>query len=415
MDLGKETLNIVFVAHFAGSPIHGMVYGHYYLAREWVKMGHRVTIIAASWAHTRTRQPNCDKRITEEFIDGITYIWLKVPRYSPEGRFGRVVNLLAFVWQIFRGNIPIDKADIVVCSSHCPFAIHPSRVIACRMKAKLVFEVRDLWPLTLVELGGVSDSHPLIAAMQFSENYAYRNADCVISVLAAAKEYMVAHGMQPDKFHYVPNGVDFSCAEAKDCLPVEYRQHLDQLRGDGKFIIGYAGRIGLANALDSLIDAQPLLADLPVHCVFLGDGAFVDTLRKRSVALGVQDRVTFLAPVPKSQVADFLGRIDVAYIGLQRQPLFQFGVSPTKLNDYMIAKRPILYAIEGPEDIVEASDCGYSCAAQDSAEIARGIRHLYGLEKDELAAAGLKGYDWIKENRDYAVLARRFLDAVLGR
>ena len=79
-----------------------MVYGHYYLAREWVRMGHRVTIVAAGWVHMRHRQPECSGRLTEQWIDGIRYIWLKVPDYAAGGRFGRVINLMSFAAQCGR-------------------------------------------------------------------------------------------------------------------------------------------------------------------------------------------------------------------------------------------------------------------------------------------------------------------------
>jgi len=189
-------MNIVFLAHFAGSPNHGMVLGHYYLAREWVKMGHDVTIIAASFAHTRFRQPEVAKRkICEEYIDGIRYVWIPCPVYDASSRFGRVRNIMSFVFKTWFFRLPLKKIDLVIASSHHPFAIFPARKIAQTWKTKLVFEVRDLWPLTLIEIGGVNRTHPFIRAMQWAEDFAYRQADYVVSVLSNAKEYMTQHGM----------------------------------------------------------------------------------------------------------------------------------------------------------------------------------------------------------------------------
>lgn len=155
-----KRLHILFVAHFAGSPLHGMVHGHYHLAREWVKAGHRVTIIAASWAHTRDKQPKVAARVTEEFISGIRYLWVRTPQYDPGKKFGRVMNLVAFAAQALLLPPSFPRPDIVICSSHCPFAFLAAERYARRVNAKLVFEVRDLWPLTLIELAGASRSNP---------------------------------------------------------------------------------------------------------------------------------------------------------------------------------------------------------------------------------------------------------------
>ncbi|MEF8730765.1 MAG: glycosyltransferase family 4 protein [Candidatus Accumulibacter meliphilus] len=410
---GMKPLHLVFVAHFAGSPSHGMVYGHYFLAREWVKLGHRVTIVAAGRAHTRFRQPELSGRVTEEMIDGIRYLWVRTPDYAAASRMGRVFNLLSFVGQLLTVRLPVGEVDLVICSSHCPFAIHPARSLARRTGARLIFEVRDLWPLTLVELGNVRPSHPLIRAMQWSEDYAYRHAEKVVSVLAAARDYMVSRGMRADKFHFVPNGVDMSEEMGANPLPSSHSEVLEELRRSGRFLIGYAGRVGVANALHSLIDALARCGDDSVHVVILGDGAYVADLRERTQALGVAGRVTFLASVVKGQVNDFLTYMDTAYIGLQGQPLFRFGVSPTKLNDYMLAARPILYAIDAPGDVVAESGAGVSCKAEDADSIADGIRQLVAAGPEGRKAMGERGHEWIKFNRSYSVLAARFLEAVL--
>ena len=146
-------MRILILAHFAGSPQHGMVYGHYYLAREWVRLGHEVAIVASGFAHTRHRQPELTGPVTEEWIDGIRYLWVRTPEYVPADRLGRVRSMLGFVAQVGLRRLPVECADLVICSSHYPFAIHPARRFARRCGARLVFEVRDLWPLTLIELG----------------------------------------------------------------------------------------------------------------------------------------------------------------------------------------------------------------------------------------------------------------------
>ncbi len=404
-------MRILMLAHFAGSPRHGMVYGHYYLAREWVRLGHEVTIVAAAFAHTRHRQPDCARLTCEEWIDGIRYRWLRVPPYTPQDRLGRVLNILSFTMRV--AVLRTEPVDVVILSCHFPLPIFAALRIARRDQAALVFEVRDLWPLTLIELGGASRRNPLIQLMQWAEDTAYRRADLVVSVLPNAKDYMTEHGLDPTKFLFVPNGVDLASQSDRRPLPEAHRDILDQLRRTGRFLVGYSGRIGLANALHSLIDAAAL--DPEVQVVVLGAGSHAASLARQAQALGIQERVTFLPPVDRSQVNDFLSRMDVLYVGLQRQPLFRFGVSPTKLHEYMLAAKPVLYAIDAPGDIVAESGAGVSCRAEDPAAIAAAIQRLRELPNAELARMGQRGQAWVQAHRDYRVLARRFLDRVAAQ
>lgn len=405
-------MDVVVIAQYAGSRKHGMVYGHYYLAREWVRSGHRVTIIAGSFAHPRIQQPVVRGGVTEEVIDGIRYLWVPTPTYVPASRFGRIRNMLSFVLQAWWGRLPITKADVVVCSSHHPFAIHPARRIARRWGAQLIFEVRDLWPLTLIELGGASRRNPFIMAMQFSEDYAYRHADRVVSVLPGARPYMVARGMAAAKFRFIPNGVDPSEASSSAPLPTSHAEALARLRDRGAFLVGYAGRIGLANALETLLSALAQCPAPDICLVLLGNGPLESDLKAHADRLGLYDRIMFLDSVRKDQVPEFLRQIDVAYVGYAPQPLYQFGVSPTKLADYMLASRPVLSAMDAPDDIVATSGAGISCRAGDVRGIADAIAKFRTMSASERQEMGERGRRWLVAHRDYRLLAARFLSRV---
>ena len=390
-----------------------MVYGHYYLAREWVRMGHSVTIVAASWVHMRHRQPEFSGRLTEQWIDGIRYIWLKVPDYAAGGRFGRVMNLMSFAAQVWALPLPLNKPDLVICSSHCPFAIHGSERIARRTGARLVFEVRDLWPLTLLELGGASRRNPLIQAMQWSEDFAYRYADRVVSVLSASLDYMVSRGMAPEKFAYIPNGADAEGvinASSNEPTPLTVSQRQIQfIRKRGSFVVGFCGRLTTANPLGPLLKslAQPNMDG--IHVVLVGGGHLLEELQTLTLSLGVNDRVTFIGVVEKSEVAAVLFQMDVLYLGLSNSPLYRFGVSPTKLNDYLLAAKPVLYAAKTPDDIIMQSGCGITCEPEDVVAIAEAIRRFRAMSAAERTKMGRRGHDWLLSNRAYPNLAQEFL------
>ncbi|MFZ4465334.1 MAG: glycosyltransferase family 4 protein [Bacteroidales bacterium] len=405
-------MNIVFYAHFAGSPYHGMVYGHYYLAREWVKLGHQVTIIASSNAHTRFKQPVQNKEITEEIIDGVKFVWLPTPTYDPKSGLGRILNILAFTYKCYSSKIPVNQSDLVICSSHYPLPIYAASRFARKFKARLVFEVRDLWPLSLIELGNASRYNPFIVLLQKAEDYAYRHANTVVSVLPEAKAYMMSRGMEAEKFIYVPNGANLQENTNQSELPDSYIQRLESIRSNGNFIIGYAGKIGLSNALHTLIESLVYCENEDIVVAFLGSGAFAEDLKKKAIHLGQDHKIHFFDPVTKDQVPDFLSRLDATYIGLQQKPIFRFGVSPTKLNDFMLAAKPIIYAVDAPDNTIEQSRSGISCLPENPEALALALKSMKNLTQQERDQMGTNGRKWVIENRDYKLLAMKFLNAV---
>ena len=402
-------MQIVIFAHFAGSLKHGMVFGHYYLAREWVLAGHKVTIIASAFAHTRAVNPPRLWWVSKENIDGIDYVWLPALPYSAGRQWGRVLNILVFSVGSFVYQFFTRAANLVICSSHHPFPILSARLLAKRSGGKIVFEVRDLWPLTLIELGGVSNKNIFIRIMQWFEDYSYKCSDKVVSVLQGARPYMVSRGMSEDKFVYIPNGIDCRDDAGSAVLSGAVRDVLVDLRDKGSFIVGYAGKVGYSNALHVLVEAVACSGDDKVVAVVLGNGDYVAELKLLADKLGVSHRVLFFSGVPKSEVPDFLGLVDVAYVGLQSRPLFKHGVSPTKLNDYMLAAKPIIFAVDAPAEAILESGAGIVCPPENPGLLRDAILELKGLPPEDLIGYGLAGRDWILNNRNYRVLASRFL------
>jgi glycosyltransferase involved in cell wall biosynthesis len=403
-------LNILLINHYAGSTQHGMEYRPYYLAREWLRLGHQVQILAASHSHVRTRQPEMNSALQVEILDGIQYHWYQTPAYVGNG-IGRVKNMFAFVWAIWRNAAKIAsefKPDVVIASSTYPMDIWAAHRIAKRANAKLVFEVHDLWPLSPMELGGMSKWHPFIMLVQQAEDYAYKYADCVISMLPKAKAHMESRGMKPTKFHYIPNGVDTAEWENSARLPDDVKNSIELIKQRGKPIIGYAGTHGLANALDTLLDAAKL-SQQDFEVVLVGNGPERDRLAAR-VQQETLNNVTLLPAIPKATIPAFLRAIDIAYIGLLPEPLFRFGISPNKLMDYMMAGKPIVHAVEAGNDPVAEAGCGLTVQPENPEAIAKGIRQILALSPAERTTMGQRGHDYILQNNIYPILAKDFLE-----
>jgi glycosyltransferase involved in cell wall biosynthesis len=406
-------MNIIYINHYAGSNIHGMEFRPYFMAKRWAEAGNKVTIVASSYSHLRTKNPDMQgKKTMEQNIDGIRYFWIEGNEYHGNG-VGRIKNMLSFICGLYKYKDEIaaeGKPNAVIASSTYPLDIYPAHKIAKKYGAMLIYEVHDLWPLSPIELGGMNPHHPYIMMMQSAENYCYKHSDYVVSLLPCSKEHMVEHGLKPEKFVCIPNGIVKADWEKPMSDPPVYFDKLKKYHDEGYFLIGYTGAHGIANALDSFVEAGEKLRDKKIKLLLIGPGPERERLVQKVIDMNLGDTVELLEPVKRGQVPELLSQMDALYVGLQRQPLFRFGVSPNKLMDYMMAAKPVIFAIEAGNDMVADADCGISIPPEDSSAIAEAAIKLSSLSKEELTKIGQRGKEYILRNNEYDVLSKKFLD-----
>ena len=407
-------MNILLINHYAGSPTMGMEYRPYYMAKEWTAMGHNVTVILANNSHLRKYNPELSGNFFEQNIDGINYLWVKTPEYEGNG-FGRVKNMFAFVRKIFNESSFIAnkyKPDIVIASSTYPSDNYVAKKIAKLSGAKYIYEVHDLWPLSPMELGGMSKYHPFILAMQHAETFAYRNADAVVSMLPKTKDYMVNKGLSPEKWFFIPNG--FVKREWDNPAPLnkETAKRIEEIRSKFNTLVGYAGTLGLANALHSLLMAGEKIENSLVAIVIAGKGPEKENLLSLISGKNINN-VFILDPVDKKEIPGLLSEFDILYIGLQYQPLFRFGISPNKMIDYMMAGKPVIQAIKAGNNMVEEAGCGVAIEPENPEKLAKAILKLKNLPPSELKMMGNNGRKFAVANHDYKVLSKQFEELML--
>jgi len=404
-------MNIFLINHYAGSPEMGMEFRPYYLAQEWIRMGHKVNILAASHSHIRLHNPDFDANIREENIDGINYIWINTPAYEGNG-IGRIKNMFAFInksWIKAGYFAKTYQPDVVIASSTYPSDNYVAKKIAKLSGARYIYEVHDLWPLSPMELGDMSKYHPFIIAMQHAENLAYRKADAVISMLPNTQEHMKAHGLKLKKWHYVPNGILIDeWKQAKELNP-ETKDIIEGIKTNFNTTIAYAGTLGLANALSSFVSAAKDLPD--VAFFMIGKGPEKENLEKQIDDFGLKN-VFLLKSVGKQEIPSLLQMFDILYIGLQRQSLFRFGISPNKLIDYMMAGKPIIQAIEAGNNVVKEVGCGIDIEPENPQSLIKAVEQLMNTPQKDLDKMGQNGQDFVIKKHDYNILAKTFINII---
>ncbi len=407
-------MNILYINHYAGTPSLGMEYRPYHLSREWVRLGHQVKVLAAGYSHVRTRQPEIGMTPLDESIDGISYRWYPTPRYRGNG-IGRARNIWVFLRQVWLEAAALSsefRPNVVIASSTYPMDIWVARRIARLAGARLVFELHDLWPLSPIELSGMSPRHPFALLCSWAESVAYRDSDVVVSILPKVQDYVASRGLDLDKLHIVQNGISpEDWAIEPEPLGEAVSVVINEAHSLGRIVVGYAGSMGSPNALDTLLGAAASLREKPFQFLLVGDGHERERL-ERHIATYDIGNVRLLGPIPKTQIPSFLTAIDIAYIGWQRVPIYRFGIAPNKLMDYMMAGCVVLHSVEAGNDPVADANCGLTVAPESPDAVANGLLHLALLPEVARREMGARGRDFVLARHTYPTLARRFLDAL---
>ena len=240
------------INQYGSTPDTGLGGRHYYLATELAKLGYKVCLIASSSHHLLREKPVFQKQFKVQTAEGFDFIWVNMPRYGEAHSKMRVLNWFLFPLRILKlPSVIFDRPDAVLVSSPSPLAFLGAQRLAKKYSARLLFEVRDIWPLTLIEIGGYSPKNPLVRLMQWVEDRAYRDSDAVISNLKNSVDHMVSRGLPSEKFTWIPNG--FSKDEVLNPEPLN--SDVLGLIPKNKFLVGYTGTFGLANDLSNLIEA----------------------------------------------------------------------------------------------------------------------------------------------------------------
>lgn len=398
-------MNIIYINHYAGSPDMGMEFRPYYLAKEWIKMGHDVTIIAADYSHLRRKNPEVKKDFQREIIDGVRYLWVKTKKYSGNG-VNRAFTMYEFVHKIKKRAkwlSEVLRPDIVITSSTYPLDTYAGQKIRKYSNAKLIHEVHDMWPITLIELSGMKKSNPFVVLMQLAENSFCKNSDCIVSLLPEAKDYFIKHGMQEEKFHIIMNGVVKKEWKNYEALPEEHKELLNKLHNEKKFVVCFFGSVTKSYAINYLIQAHKLLNYEKAAIVIVGEGNEKEKLKK----IAGKD-VHFLSRIQKKAIPSLLREIDCCYVGALHNDMFRFGICMNKLFDSMMSGKPILYAVEAPNNFVKDYNCGISVDAENTEALAMGLQKMISLSDSERDEMGGNGKNAVLNYFVYDKLAKDF-------
>jgi glycosyltransferase involved in cell wall biosynthesis len=404
--------NVWILNHYAKAPSDAGGTRHFHLAEHLQAHGWQATVIAASVDHATGQQRLAAHEAQRlETLQGVPFLWINTPGYSGNGG-ARVRNMLAYTWAVLRRRTTaaLPRPDVVIGSSVHPFAAVAGALLARRYRVPFIFEVRDLWPQTLVDMGRLRDGALTTRTLRLLERWLYRRAARTVVLLPLAWQYIVPLGIAKERVVWIPNGVDLSL------FP---RSELAEAPGDETFTLMYFGAHGGANGLDNVLQAMAQVAQLPggqnIRLRLIGNGPLKPALIEQAKALGLTN-VQFESPVPKSQIPTLAAQADAFVIAVLDLPkLYRFGISMNKLFDYLAAGRPILIASAATNNPVAASQAGLTVPPGRSQELANAIVQMANTPLTERQRMGQAGRAYVEQNHGFDQLAQRLaqtLDAV---
>tara|TARA_A100001391_G_scaffold158114_2_gene116443 strand:+ start:5423 stop:6451 length:1029 start_codon:yes stop_codon:yes gene_type:complete len=326
--------------------------------------------------------------VKHENVEGVPYTWLWSLAYQKNGA-RRLLNMLLFSFFLFFYMLKtVRKGDIAYLSSPQPFACMAG-LIAARIKgARIVYEIRDLWPQILNDMGGLSKKNPVFKIFSMIENVMVSRSEMVVSTLWGVESYFKDKGIEIRKFLWAPNGI------SKEAL---LKNPMATYQASKPFTIIYAGAHGPAQNLHKVLEAFSSFSRDDVNLKLIGAGSLKANLVEYANGLHCEN-VCFDDPVPKSQIFEVLKSADALILPLVDAKVFDYGLTPNKLADYLLVGKPIIFF--GPEGacILKDDVSGYVCSKDSVDALKSKIEYVLRLSDEERGRVALEGRKVLEEN-----------------
>jgi colanic acid biosynthesis glycosyl transferase WcaI len=402
-------MRILYISQYFPPEVGATQTRAYEMATNWVRLGHKVTILTEFPNHPSGLIPASYKgkwieKTNWEGIDVIR-VWVKA---SPIKNFtNRMLFYISFMINasmvsLFRTR---SKFDFVYATSPPLFVGGVALLTKYIKRIPMVFEVRDLWPESAVALGELKNRKVISLATQLEEK-CYQQSSQIIVVTHGIYNRLALRGISQDKLYYVPNGSNLDLFKFDQVGRDQIRRELGL---EGKFIAIYAGIHGLAQGLEIVLETARLLKEEPgIYFLLVGDGpkkAEIEALAK-SYQL---PNLLLLPEKPRMQIPAYLSAADVALAPLKKAEIFT-GALPSKIFDAWACQRPVILSIDGEaRELVERINAGVYIPAEDPQKLADSIHELMN-SPSKRESMGMNGRRYTAEHHSRAALAEKLID-----
>ena len=363
------------------------------LARHWVRLGHDVTVLTGFPNHPTgfvpvEWRPRLRNRVYRETVEGIKVVRTWLLPYPNRKAYERMLNYSSFCVSAALRGLGVERPDVVIATSPQLLVGPAGWWIARWKKVPFVFEVRDLWPESLVAVGVGQENSALHRALASVAGFMYWNSAKIVVVTPAFKEHLIRYWKVPaEKIAVVENGVETDLF-APEIAEAGLRE---QLGITGRFVACYVGTMGLAHGLDTLIEAAGQLQRTRPEALFLlvGEGADKERIRGLAASRGLQN-LLFVDQQPRERIPAFINASDVCLVLLKKTELFKT-VIPTKMLEFLSCAKPVILGVDGQaRQLVEEARGGIVIEPENADALVQAVERLAASprEREEMGRNG---------------------------
>ncbi|NAR57748.1 glycosyltransferase family 4 protein [Acinetobacter haemolyticus] len=376
-------------------------------AKELQRQGHQVQILTGfpNYPEGKIYDGYKLKLYQREEIDGVSILRVALYPSHDSSVIKRIFNYISFAFMaMLFGIFATRKADIIY-AYHPPLTVGIAAIfIKIFRRTPIVYDIQDMWPDTL-QATGMLNNKKILNIVGWVCKSVYKFVDHIVVLSPGFKKLLVERGVPSDKINIIYNWCDEKKITRAQPITIDHQFVLQD-----KFNIIFAGNMGKAQALDTILDvAQALRIESKIQFVFVGEGTETIRLKRRSIDEKL-DNVVFIPRMPMSQVGSILTSANILLVHLKKDILFEITV-PSKTQAYMAIGKPILMAVSGDAaDLIQKAQCGRVAISEDIESIKNAILEMYHLPIDEQRQLGLNAKDFYDEKLSLTSGVQQFIE-----
>ncbi len=403
-------MNIWLFNHYAVPPQYYYIHRYNSFASELIKRGHSVTIFCASSVHNsdiNLIEDNSPFTVFEQ--DGVRYVVIKCKSYKTNG-VKRVLNMREFARKLPGICRKFTNPNVIIAKT-IPLDCAKSGIkIAKKIGCKIIVDVTDLWPESLVSYGLLKKNNLIIKYLRNMEKWIYKNCDELVFSMEGAYEYIKDQKwdrlIPKSKVHFINNGID---CEKYD-YEIENNKYFDsELQNRDKYKVVYTGSIRRGDNVGVLIDAAKNL-DSHYSIFIFGSGNEYDLLKARIETEKIKN-VYLKGQVDKKFIPSILSYADASIFTVDNCPIIRYGISPNKLFDYIASKKPIICTLNAPFNPADKYNLCIHAETYSAEGIANAIKKAASLNKEEIETIKKNSVKAISEY-NFAALTDKLLKVI---
>lgn len=403
----KNKKTVWCISKYASPPKYGIGARLFYIAREFSKMGFDTLLISSDSTHW-AKYPFSEKIYNFEYYENFSHMWIKTFKYSRTASLKRFISWIDFDLKLFKfSRLNNKKPDVVIISSLPLFSILYGIFLKKKYDCKLIFEIRDIHPLTLIEEYGISRWNPIVLFLGLMEKIGYNNADLIVGTMPNLKQHVKEITRKDREIFHSPLGIHEIWYQETLKSPV-----VDSLfPTEGQFVVGYAGSMGITNAMDSFIEAiKKMEQEKDIYFVLVGDGDLKESFIER---LSKLNNVKIGPKIKQNEIPYFLSKCDLLYLSTHDSKIWEYGQSLNKLIDYMMSGKPVVASYSGYQSMLNEANSGLFIPTNNVDAIIEAIKYFKGMLPSERALYGMRGKTWVEENYTYKNIAQKYYNKII--